>query len=91
LFKFVISWRDVTRREEKIVIIRVYITSITIITNVISLFHTNYLFNQFSVSFEMVILARGGELTLYNFFESLNLFSIESNRLENLYVNVADQ
>jgi len=39
----------------------------------------------------MVILARGGELTLYNFFESLNLFSIESNRLENLYVNVADQ
>ena len=39
----------------------------------------------------MVILARGGELTLYNFFESLNLFSIESNRLKSLYVNASDQ
>jgi len=45
------------------------------------------------VSFEMVSLAKKGGLNwLYKtFFEILNIFSIESNELESLDVNVADQ
>jgi len=42
----------------------------------------------------MVILAMkwgGVELALWNFFESWNLFSIESNGLESLDVNAVDQ